>query len=418
MQKNSLLIICALFISILSNAQTISEWREEGRTGVSAETGLLKVWPAEGPELLWTNSGLPKGHSSVTFGNNLAYVTGLEGEYDVVVAIDDKGAIRWKRPYGRCWSGSYSDSRCTPTVEGDRVYVSGGLGDIACIDGNSGVIVWTYKAGEIHKGISGTWGMAESLLIDGDKLYFTPGGPETMTIALNKNDGKLIWKTESLNDGAAYVSPLLIDHEGNKLLVNISSSYVYSVDVMDGTIPWKIDHLKIHGHRTTGGDRPATKCITPVYHQGKIYVTAGYNAGGIMINLEEKGKLASVAWTDTVMDAHHGGVVLIDGYLYGSNWIHNSDGNWCCMDWETGTIMYEEHWNCKGSIIAAEGLLYVCDEKRGNVGLVRATPEKFDLISTFRITQGTGPFWAHPSIHGGILFIRHGNALMAYNIRK
>jgi outer membrane protein assembly factor BamB len=138
----------------------------------------------------------------------------------------------------------------------------------------------------------------------------------------------------------------------------------------------------------------------------------------MMVKIADDGKSASVAWTDSNLDDHHGGVVLVNGYIYGSNWLNNNDGNWCCIDWKTGKKMWEEHWNCKGSIISAEGMLYIYEEKNGNVGLLKANPEKFDLVSSFKVTQGdAGPFWAHPVIHNGVLYLRHSNALMAYNIK-
>jgi outer membrane protein assembly factor BamB len=136
-----------------------------------------------------------------------------------------------------------------------------------------------------------------------------------------------------------------------------------------------------------------------------------------MLNLTDGGKNAAVAWTDSVLDVHHGGGVLVNGYIYGSNWLSNTDGNWCCIDWNTGKKMYEEHWKCKGSIISAEGMLYIYDEKSGNVGLVKVNPAKFDLISSFKVTEGSGPYWSHQVIHHGKLYLRHGNALMVYNIK-
>jgi outer membrane protein assembly factor BamB len=149
-----------------------------------------------------------------------------------------------------------------------------------------------------------------------------------------------------------------------------------------------------------------------------VYVTGGYDCGGMMLKMSDDGKNATIAWTDSVLDVHHGGVVLLDGYIYGSNWINNGNGNWCCIEWSTGKKMWEQSWNNKGSIIAAEGMLYIYDEKRGNVGLLKATPEKFDLVSSFQVKEGkTGPFWAHPVIHNGILYLRHNNALMAYDIK-
>jgi outer membrane protein assembly factor BamB len=271
-------------------------WREDNRTGVSSETGLLKSWPEGGPALIWSNTELPKGHSSPAFGNNTIYLTGVDSlNNDVLVALDKKGKIKWSTPYGRCWSASNPESRCTPTIDGDKIYVSSGYGDLACIDANSGKIIWSATTSETYKGTYGNWGIAESLLIDGEKLYYSPGGPETMTIALNKATGDLIWKSESLNDKPGYVSPILIDYAGKK--------------------------------------------------------------------------------------------------------------------------MWEEHWNCKGSIIAADGMLYIYDERLGNVGLVRPDPSKFDLVSSFKVKLGSGPYWAHPVIHNGFLYIRHGKALMVYDIK-
>jgi outer membrane protein assembly factor BamB len=404
-------------VDLSSGNQKISEWREEDRTGISAEKGLLKSWPAEGPQLIWSNSELPKGHSSVTFGNNTIYLTGNDDQNDILVALDSYGKVKWQTPYGRMWKASNPESRCTPTVEGDKVYVSSGFGDLACIDGNTGSIIWSVKASEIYKGTYGSWGIAESLIIDGEKIYFTTGGPETMTIALNKATGELIWKTESLNVPASYSSPVLIDYNDYKLLVNVSPIFVYGVDVTDGTIVWNINHHKALG-KSNDGDDGQILCVTPVFHDNKIYFTGGYNHGSILIDLSENGRKASVKWTNTDLDVHHGGVVLVDGYIYGANWLNNGNGNWCCVDWNTGKTMWEEHWKCKGSVIYADGMLYIYDEKTGFAGLIRPNPEKFELVSNFRVKAGSGPYWAHPVIHNGILYLRHGEALLAYDIRE
>jgi len=396
----------------LCNAQQISEWREENRTGVSAETGLLKSWPANGPTLLWTNLELPKGYSSVSFGNNSMFITGIKDADDILVALDMNGKILWQTVMGRAWKESSPESRATPGVEGNKVYTCSGYGDLACIDGTNGKIIWSYKASELNKGTYGNWGIAESLLIDGDKLYFSPGGPETMTIALNKATGKVIWKSASLNDKPGYVSPILINYAGKKMIINVSLGHVFAVDGSNGEILWKV------AHENPRPGRDLIFCVTPLFNEGKVYVTGGYNIGGKLIKIADDGKSANVVWKDDLLDVHHGGVVLVNGYIYGANWLNNADGNWCCIDWKTGKKMWEEHWNCKGSIISAEGMLYIYDEKKGNVGLLKATPEKFDLVSSFQVTQGTpGPFWAHPVIHNGILYIRHNNALMAYNIK-
>ena len=268
--------------------------------------------------------------------------------------------------------------------------------------------------------INSHYGRTVWLLIDGDKVFFTPGGPETTTIALNKTTGKLIWKSESLNDRPGHVSPIVINYSGKRLFINVTASYIFAIDPSSGKIIWKVKHWDINSEKAiaTWNDGPAVKCVTPIYSDGKIYVTGGYNHGGIMLSLTDGGNNATVAWTDDVLDVHHGGVVLLNGYIYGSNWLSNNDGNWCCIEWSTGKKKYEERWKCKGSIISADGLLYIYDERSGFVGLVNPNPEKFDLVSSFRITEGSGPNWAHPVIYNGKLYVRHGKALMAFNIKK
>jgi outer membrane protein assembly factor BamB len=413
--KTISVILLSLLFSI-TEAQKINEWRPENRTGVSAETGLMKSWPASGPTLLWSTLEIGKGYSSPSFGDNIIYITGLSGTDDILYALDMKGNILWKTAMGRAWNEATPESRATPTVEGNIVYTCSGLGDLACIDGTTGKIIWSYKASEMNKGTYGRWGIAESLLIDGDKIYFSPGGPETMTIALNKATGDVIWRSASLDDKPGYVSPILINYAGRKMIVNVSLGHVFGVDASNGDILWKVAHEQSSDPNLRRYE--LIKCTTPLYNDGMVYVTGGYDTGGMMVKIGDDGKSASVAWTDPVLDDHHGGVVLVNGYIYGSNWLNNANGNWCCIDWKTGNKMWEEHWNCKGSIISAEGMLYIYEEKNGNVGLLKVNPEKFNLVSSFQVTLGNaGPFWAHPVIYNGVLYLRHTNALMAYNIK-
>jgi outer membrane protein assembly factor BamB len=390
----------------------ISEWRPENRTGVSAETGLLKSWPEAGPTLLWTTLDIAKGYSSPVFGAHTIYITGTQGAEEILFALTMDGKVQWQTVTGRAWNGSNPESRSAPTVEGNKVYTCSGYGDLACIDGTNGKVIWSYKASELNKGTYGMWGIAESLLLDGDKVYFSPGGPETMTIALNKNDGNLIWRSESLDDKPGYVSPILVNYAGKKMIINVSLDHTFAVDASNGEILWKVAHPNMRP------GRDMILCVTPIFMDGKVYITSGYNTCGYQVKMAENGKSVEIVWTDNVLDVHHGGVVLVNGYIYGSNWLNNGDGNWCCIDWNTGKKMWEEHWNCKGSVISAEGMLYIYDEKKGFVGLLKANPEKFDLVSSFQITQGSsGPFWAHPVIRNGVLYIRHSNALMAYDIK-
>jgi outer membrane protein assembly factor BamB len=416
MKTGSLSVILLVLLSGLSKGQKINEWRPENRTGVSAETGLMKSWPSNGPTMLWSNPDLGKGYSQPSFGATTIYITGNIDNDDLLYALSMDGKILWKTVIGRAFTASNPESRTTPTIEGNKVYTCSGYGDLACIDGTTGKIIWLYKESELNKGTYGRWGIAESLLIDGNKIFFSPGGPETMTIALNKANGDVIWRSASLNDKPGYVSPILISYAGKRVIINVSLGHVFGIDASNGEILWNVSHDQSSNPDMRKWE--LIKCTTPLYKDGMVYVTGGYDTGGMMIKIADDGMSAKVEWTDLVLDNHHGGVVLVNGYIYGSNWLNNNNGNWCCLDWKTGKKMWEEPWKCKGSVISAEGMLYIYDERNGNVGLVKATPEKFDLVSSFKVTLGsTGPFWAHPVIHNGILYLRHTNALMAYDIK-
>jgi outer membrane protein assembly factor BamB len=411
--KASAFIFLVLF-SIPAFAQK-AQWRGENRDGHFNETGLLQSWPEGGPELLFSVEGIGKGFSMPVVDDGIVYVTGNKDSMDYLSAVDLTGNIKWSVPYGPAWYKTFPESRSIPTVIDSRIFVVSGSGVVVCLDTEAGDIIWSVEGFKKFEGRHGEWGIAESPLVIDDKVIYTPGGNKTTVVALDKNTGEILWMTKSLKDTTAYVSPILVEYGGKKMIVGITASFIYGVDAEDGTILWNYKYYDLETplwHVWA----PVINCISPVYHDGHIYATSGYDHVGVMLELNEDGTDVSVVWSDTTLDCHHGGVVLIDGYIYGSNWKDNSNGQWCCIDWNTGKTMYVREWECKGSMITAENLLYCYEERRGNVALVEATPEDFNIISSFRIRQGTGPHWAHPSIKDGKLFIRHGDVLMVYDI--
>jgi outer membrane protein assembly factor BamB len=405
------LFLLLLFLSSISYSQEIVDWRGPNRTGVYNETDLLDVWPKNGPELIWSTKNIYDGYSSVTVANNSIYLTGINDSFDVLIALDMSGKIKWQTPYGRAWNGSYNESRCTPTFENNKIYVSSGLGDLACIDANTGEIIWSVKASDELGGTFGRWGISESLLIVDNKLIYTPGGNQTTIVAYNKLTGELIWKSESINDDPSYVSPLLISRNGKKIITTVTNNYIIGVLPETGKILWQFDF-----GAQKAPDARNNQTNTPLYSDGQLFVTSGYNHYGVMLNLSEDAESVSLAWVDSTLDVHHGGVVLVDGHIYGANWHHNRMGSWVCLDWNTGKVKYNEEWLNKGSIISADGKLYCYEEKSGNIALVKANPKEFKVISSFKVPFGKGPHWSHPVIKNGVLYIRHMDALMAYSI--
>lgn len=417
MIRASLTWLFIVSIPLFSSAQSISQWRGPNRDGVFPETGLMKSWPEQGPELLWSKDGLGRTYSTVSVTEKEIFVTGRKDTMDVLTVLDLDGNQLWELPYGRATRRGYPSTRCTPTVDGDRVYLISGVGDVVCINRSQRQIEWSVPAYEKFQGKFFIYAIAESpLLVDG-KVIYTPGGFITSMVALDKLTGQTVWQTESLMDSAAFVSPILIEFEGRKIIVQITAEHFFGVDADNGKILWKVKYAEIEPP-TLHPDNPKVNCITPLYHDGHIYITSGYDHVGLLFKLINDGNDVEQVWLNRELDCHFGQVVRIGDYIYGSNWLSNHDGNWCCVDWNTGKTMYEIEWKCKGSISAADGLLYCYEERRGNVALVEPTPDDFKIISSFQLPRRSAPHWCQPVIANGVLYIRHGNLLYAYSIKE
>ncbi|MBD3182317.1 PQQ-binding-like beta-propeller repeat protein [Candidatus Poribacteria bacterium] len=415
MKTYRIIILISVFTLIftgLVQADDWPEWRGPRRDAICKETGLLKEWPEGGPELLMTIEDLGKGFSSPSISKGVIYITSMYDNEEYISAFELDGTPKWKTKYGKAYTKSFPDARSTPTVDGDYVYVISGTGEVVCLD-TDGEIKWSVPGYEKFEGKYGAWGVAESPLIVDNKVIYTPCGDKTTVVAMDKMTGETVWMSETLNDQSGYVSPLLVEIGDLKLIVTVTGTYIIGVNADNGNIEWKIVYKDIP-EEGKGGD---INIPTPVYHDGGIFVTSGYNHTGVMLELSDDGKSAKPVWVNPDLDTHHGGVVLVDGYIYGSNWINNGNGNWLCLDWESGKTMYDTKWHNKGSILAAEGMLYCYEEAKGNLGLVKATPDEFALVSSFRIEKGSAQHWGHPVISDGKLYIRHGDVMMVFDVK-
>jgi outer membrane protein assembly factor BamB len=417
MDRKSLIPVAIWILICLSTETSLqaqaAQWRGPNRNGIYPDTGLLKSWPAGGPELILKREDLGNGHSSPVVADDMIYVSGKRKDRDVLTKLDMRGRIIWETAYGYSWNDSYPESRNTPTVEAGRVYIMGGLGTVACLDAETGDIIWERDTHKEFEGEYHHWGMAESLLLTDRAVISSPTGPRTAVVALDKTDGSLLWESESRGGVRSYVSPLLIEHNGTGMILVTTSEDIMAVDPETGELFWSIALSKEYG---VEGRRNNTN--TPLYHKGEIFTTSGYDAQAVMIRLSENGKRAEVKWHNNILDVHHGGVVVVDGYLYGANFINAGRGYWVCLDWDTGKVQWVENWHNKGSIIYADGRLYLFEERQGHIGLVEPTPEEFRLVSSFRLESRSGPYWAHPAIFNKKLFVRHGTVLYVYDIAQ
>ena len=417
-------LFTALLVTISTGALaqvTPYGWRGPEHNGYYPDKGLLKEWPADGPQLVFETTDAGKGYSSPVVVGDKIFLTGMSEDQtqEVLNCYDLKGKKLYTVAYGSPWKQSYPETRTTPAIMDGKVYVISGMGEIACLNAADGKILWKVDGGTKYERKTGNWGTSESPLVYDDKVIYTPCGDQTTMVALNRNTGEEIWKTRAIGEKSGYVSPIMIEYKGKRQIVGSTCQTAFGVNPETGEIQWTFDNW---GPRYTGkqGRWDNIAPNSALYKDGKIFFCHGYDINGFQVKLADDLKSVTLTWRTETLDTHHGGYVLVGGKIYGSNWINNNDGAWCCVDWETGETNYEEKWTGgagKGSIIAADSKLFIYDERRGFVGLVNPTPQKFDVVSKFRVAQGSGPYWAHMHIDKGILYLRHGEYFAAYKIK-
>jgi outer membrane protein assembly factor BamB len=389
-------VLYFLFLVLETNAQLV-QWRGPNRDGIFHETRLLNIWPESGPEQILEVEKIGKGWSSPILVGDIIYTTGMIDTLDYLTAIDMQGNIKWQVPYGLSWNKSFPDTRSTPTVEDDRIYVQSGTGRLSCFERETGKEIWAVEVDRDFECEYHIWGNSETPLIVDDKVICTPGGPKTSVVAFDKMTGKLAWQSQSLGGQRAYASATIFQHNEFRYILAVIGTDLIAVVPETGEIAWNYRYHNPEKWDPNGG---LIWTNTPVFKDNRIFLTMGYDYNAKMLQMAADGKSVSEVFTDTIFDNHHHGVILTDGYLYGSNWTDNKRGKWVCMKWDTGEIIYENEWDTKGALIMADGMFYAYNEK-GNVGLIKPTPEGFKPVSEFKITKGAGPHWAHPFIANG-----------------
>jgi outer membrane protein assembly factor BamB len=390
------------------------EWRGPGRTGIYNETGLLKSWPAGGPELVWEAQNMGDGYSSATVTDDAVYITGRKDSSDVLIALTPDGKKRWETVYGKAWLTNHTGSRCTPTYYNGSLFVISGSGDIVCV-GSDGKIKWSKNHYSLYDGKPIMFGISESPLVVDNMVIASPGGKKASLVAFNVKDGKVVWETEQLNQEPQYINPKLIEYAGKKIIVTVMGTDIFAVNAKDGKVMWKVNYASVNA---ATGRVMKNHAITPIYRDGYILIANGYNWVALKLKLSPDGNSVEIVWENRNFDPQLGGVVLLGDNIFGTNHMSKPVDTWVCVDWNTGKTLWTSKWYSRGSIISADGMLYLYEEKSGHVALANPDGSKLDIVSEFQITKGEGPFWAHPVISKGKLYVRHGDVLMVYRIRK
>lgn len=397
------IIVAALFISCTEKKETVSEWRGPNRSGVYNETGLLTEWPAEGPKLLWSVDSTGRGYGSPVVAGNQLFINGEKDSTSFLYAYSLEGKLLWKTASGQEWVKNFPGSRSTPTVVGNRVYVSTGKGDIVCIDNENGKKIWSVNMISDLKGVNNMFGFSQSLLVNGDLVYCQPGGAENNVVALNRFTGKMVWTQKAKGQLEAYGSPIVVKRGQRDLLLTFSEMSFLGLDGKTGELLFthKMDTLgNLHGN-------------IPIIDDNDLFYTEGDGNRTVKLKLADDGSSITEVWRNHSFDNIMGGVVRIGDKIYGTA---HRQMYLKCLDMKTGQVT-DSIKMFRGSTIAADGRLYVYTEK-GEVNLVNPKPEGMQLVGSFKVTKGSKEFFTHPVIHNGVLYIRHGEALMAYSIKK
>ena len=397
------LLIAFLMLSVSLAAQEIVQFRGPDRNGIYQETNLLKSWPAEGPALLWKAEKIGNGYSSPIISGNRIYVTGEIDSIGYLFAFDKSGSLIWKKVTGREWMENFTGSRSTPTLVDGLLYVETSMGQVICFDANTGDEKWSVDMIKDLHGVNVRFGYAEGLLVNDKLVYCFPGGPDTNAVALDRFSSKISWVSKALGDSTAYTSPALITLPSRKIIVNFSIHNILGLDASTGELLWN-KQLKgtgdIHGN-------------TSLFDNGNIYFMAGSGSGAVKLALSEDGRSITEVWSNPNVTDVHGGFVKIGNYIYSSQY---KPRRYCSVYAANGQITDSLKFD-KGTLIFADDMLY-CYTEKGMVGLVKQNNGKMELVSSFKMPVGTKEFFTIPVISDGVLYLRHGDAMLAYDIRK
>src|SRR5688572_20189230 len=403
----TLAVAAALSAAVLGQAPAADwpQWRGTERTGISKETGLLRQWPAAGPASAWTASGLGAGYGSVAVSGDRVFVQGARERESVVSSLSRAdGKVVWTKVIGARGDNDRGDGpRSTPTVDGERLYVLTENGDLACLRVADGTRIWQRNILKDFDASNINWLLSESPLVDGGRVVVTPGGSDGGMVALDKMTGKTVWASLELDDEAGYSSPIVADVHGVRTYMTLTSGAGVGVRASDGKLMWRY---------AAAANRTAN-ITTPIYADNKVFYSSAYGTGGALVGLRSSsGEIrAQEIYFTRDMQNHHGGVVLVDGYLYGYN-----NSVLTCLEWATGKMMWRDRSVGKGAVSFADGHLYILGENNV-VGLVEATPAGYREKGRFTIRDQGWPSWSHPAIAGGRLYIRNQGTLTTYNIR-
>jgi len=405
------IIFTALFFATVFDlvAGDWPQWRGSNRDGISRETGLLQAWPGAGPERIWLDRDIGIGYSAPVVAKGMLFILGTTDGKEQLFAKEAKGGkTLWTAALGGILTNNWGDGpRGAATVDGDKVYALGAKGGLICANVGDGKVNWRVEMVKDLGGKVPGWGYTESVLVDGDHVICTPGGKRGTLAAIDKKTGEVIWRSSDWTDGAQYASVVPAELNSQRQFIQLTQKTLAGVSARDGSVLW----------RNAWSGRTAV-IPTPIVRKNEVYISSGYGAGCRKITIGDAHKVTE-DYSNKNIKNHHGGVLLLDGHLYGY-----SDGRgWTCQNLKSGDVVWDSKKLGKGCVFYADNRLYCLEESSGQVALAAADTGgwkehgRFKLEPQTELRKRSGRIWTHPVVGNGVMYLRDQELLFAFDVK-
>lgn len=423
MKQLAIFCLLSCLFSAKTQAGDWPQWRGPTRDNVWHEDGLLKEFPPAGPKVVW-RTPVAGGYAGPAVSDNNVYVTDFvvskaaPGSNDDrktsrgterVLCLDEKtGGLRWKHEYPVEYTISYaSGPRCTPTVDGDKVYTLGAEGNLFCFDKRSGDILWSKDFRKLYADKTAMWGYASHPLVDGQKLICVVGGPGSHAVAFDKDTGAEIWRAITAVE-QGYSPPTIIEAQGVRQLILMRPDAITSVDPESGEEYWSVPYEADAG----------SIIMTPVVWNDHLYV-GGFNNKKLMLKLPPGPPAAEVLWAnESKLGISPVNVQpFVDGnVMYGLD----QSGELMAIEypsgkrlWQTSTPIGERRASSGTAFIVRQADRYWLFNERGEIIIANLSPQGYKEIDRRQVIQPTNTafgrdvVWCMPAFANRRMYVRN-----------
>ena len=380
-----------------------SGFRGPNRDGHYTELPIRMNWPATGLRPLWRQP-VGGGYASFAIAEGRAFTIEQRRDTEAITCYDIvTGRELWGRSYAAFFTESMGGEgpRATPTYDAGRIYSLGGTGEFYCLDATTGNVLWRKNILTENGALNLTWAQSASPLIVEDKLIVAPGGANGRSVvAYHKLTGERIWG--SLNEEAAYSSPMRVTLAGQTQLLVAVLDRVVGLKIEDGSVLWEFPWTVQMNNRNIA--QPV------ILGTNRFLLSAGYGTGCVAVEVtrSENAFVARDVWRNKNLKNKFGSSVFWQGHVYGLD-----EDMLVCIDAETGARRWKAGRYEYGQVLLAGGqLIVLCGN--GDLAIVLATPERHDELIRFPAIEGKT--WNHPAIGEGYLLVRNALEMTCFDI--